>query len=133
MNQVSGSTATVAALTGWEVVIANVGDSCAYLDTGVEVILVRGPRLPWNASRTKAVLRLRTKSWASNSCLLLIPRFWFLRNTLPGQAGLRTTTHCLQLSGLNCRQLWSYLLLIPLCLSLSHLLDVNEQKCPLSR
>ena len=30
----------MAALTGWEVVIANVGDSCAYLDTGGEVVLV---------------------------------------------------------------------------------------------
>ena len=38
--QVSGSTATVAAVTGWEVIIANVGDSCAYLDTGGEVVLV---------------------------------------------------------------------------------------------
>ncbi|KAK9918098.1 hypothetical protein WJX75_001295 [Coccomyxa subellipsoidea] len=41
-TKVSGSTATVAALTGWEVVIANVGDSCAYLDTGGEVVLVSG-------------------------------------------------------------------------------------------
>ena len=38
--QVSGTTATVAAISGWEVVIANVGDSCAYMDTGVEVVLV---------------------------------------------------------------------------------------------
>lgn len=30
----------MAALSGWEVVIANVGDSCAYLDTGGEVVLV---------------------------------------------------------------------------------------------
>ena len=44
--QVSGSTATVAAVTGWEVLIANVGDSCAYLDTGVEVILVRAYSAP---------------------------------------------------------------------------------------
>ena len=30
----------MAAFSGWEVVIANVGDSCAYMDTGVEVVLV---------------------------------------------------------------------------------------------
>ena len=28
------------AINGWEAVIANVGDSCAYMDTGVEVVLV---------------------------------------------------------------------------------------------
>ena len=28
------------AVSGWEAVIANVGDSCAYMDTGVEVVLV---------------------------------------------------------------------------------------------
>lgn len=39
--QVSGSTATVLAVAGWQAVIANVGDSCAYLDTGSEVVLVR--------------------------------------------------------------------------------------------
>lgn len=38
--QVSGTTATVVAVSGWEAVIANVGDSCAYMDTGVEVVLV---------------------------------------------------------------------------------------------
>lgn len=38
--QVSGTTATVAAISGWEAVIANVGDSCAYMDSGVEVVLV---------------------------------------------------------------------------------------------
>ena len=40
--QVSGTTATVVAVSGWEAVIANVGDSCAYMDTGVEVVLVSG-------------------------------------------------------------------------------------------
>ena len=30
----------MAAISGWEAVIANVGDSCAYMDTGVEVVLV---------------------------------------------------------------------------------------------
>jgi hypothetical protein len=39
--QVSGTTATVAAVVGWELLVANVGDSCAYLDTGAEVLLVR--------------------------------------------------------------------------------------------
>jgi serine/threonine protein phosphatase PrpC len=40
--QESGTTATVAALVGWSVVVANVGDSLAYLDTGSEVVQV-GP------------------------------------------------------------------------------------------
>lgn len=38
--QVSGTTATVAVLIGWELTVANVGDSCAYLDTGSEVLQV---------------------------------------------------------------------------------------------
>lgn len=40
-GQVSGSTATLVVICGWEAVIANVGDSCAYIDTGGEVVLVR--------------------------------------------------------------------------------------------
>lgn len=39
--QESGSTVSVVALVGWELVVANVGDSCVYLDTGSEVIQVR--------------------------------------------------------------------------------------------
>jgi Protein phosphatase 2C len=38
--QESGTTATVAALIGWTVVVANVGDSLAFLDTGSEVVQV---------------------------------------------------------------------------------------------
>ena len=41
--QVSGTTATAAVMVGWELLVANVGDSCAYLDTGAEVLLVRAP------------------------------------------------------------------------------------------
>ena len=37
-----GSTATLALVCGWELLVANVGDSCAYLDTGAEVLQVRG-------------------------------------------------------------------------------------------
>ena len=40
LMQVSGTTATVAAVVGWELLVANVGDSCAYLDTGSEVLQV---------------------------------------------------------------------------------------------
>lgn len=43
-----GTTATLAVACGWELLVANVGDSCAYLDTGSEVLQVRaacGPRL----------------------------------------------------------------------------------------
>lgn len=38
--QVSGSTATVAVIVGWDLLVASVGDSEAYLDTGAEVIQV---------------------------------------------------------------------------------------------
>jgi serine/threonine protein phosphatase PrpC len=37
-----GTTATVAVLCGWELVVANVGDSLAYLDTGTEVLCICG-------------------------------------------------------------------------------------------
>ena len=39
----SGTTATAAVVLGWELLVANVGDSCAYLDTGAEVLLVCAP------------------------------------------------------------------------------------------
>ena len=35
-----GTTATLAIACGWELLVANVGDSCAYLDTGAEVLQV---------------------------------------------------------------------------------------------
>eukprot|EP00890_Picochlorum_soloecismus_P002192 jgi/Picsp_1/2974/NSC_01198-R1_protein phosphatase 2c 15 len=37
-----GTTATIALLCGWQLIVANVGDSCAYLDTGSEVLAVSG-------------------------------------------------------------------------------------------
>ena len=40
----SGTTATAAVVLGWELLVANVGDSCAYLDTGAEVLLARSPK-----------------------------------------------------------------------------------------
>ena len=36
----SGTTATLAVVCGWELLIASVGDSHAYLDTGRETVLV---------------------------------------------------------------------------------------------
>ncbi|DBA75361.1 hypothetical protein WJX77_001579 [Trebouxia sp. C0004] len=39
-TQVSGATATVAVIVGWDLVVASVGDSTAYLDTGAEVVQV---------------------------------------------------------------------------------------------
>ena len=36
----SGTTATLAVAVGWELVIASVGDSLAYLDTGTEIVQV---------------------------------------------------------------------------------------------
>lgn len=38
--QTSGSTATVVVVCGWEVIVASVGDSLAYVDTGAEVVQV---------------------------------------------------------------------------------------------
>lgn len=53
----SGTTATVAVAVGWEVVIANVGDSVAYLDTGDQVVKVSGDhRLENNAEEVARVL-----------------------------------------------------------------------------
>ena len=56
----SGTTATLAVVVGWELLVANVGDSCAYLDTGSEIIQVRalGARIwkvVWWRSGCKAV------------------------------------------------------------------------------
>lgn len=50
MPQESGSTATVAAISGWSVIVANVGDSLAYLDTGSEVVQVIVVILPTNSA-----------------------------------------------------------------------------------
>lgn len=36
----SGTTATLAVLVGWELIVASVGDSLAFVDTGTEVISV---------------------------------------------------------------------------------------------
>lgn len=41
-HKVSGTTATLAVVVGWELIVANVGDSAAYLDTGREVLAVSG-------------------------------------------------------------------------------------------
>ena len=38
----SGTTATVAFLSGWELVVASVGDSCAYFHTGTQMLQVSG-------------------------------------------------------------------------------------------
>jgi serine/threonine protein phosphatase PrpC len=51
-----GSTATVAMAVGWELLIANVGDSLAYLDTGSEVLsLCVTHRLQDNAAEVKRI------------------------------------------------------------------------------
>ncbi|KAJ9534802.1 hypothetical protein QJQ45_017232, partial [Haematococcus lacustris] len=44
-----GTTATLALLVGWELVVATVGDSCAYLDTGGMIIQVSGNHRVENA------------------------------------------------------------------------------------
>ncbi|KAL4448974.1 hypothetical protein ABPG77_007691 [Micractinium sp. CCAP 211/92] len=40
--QRGGTTATLAVACGWELLVANVGDTCAYLDTGSEVLQLSG-------------------------------------------------------------------------------------------
>lgn len=40
MMQISGTTAMVAVIVGWDLLVASVGDSEAYLDTGAEVVQV---------------------------------------------------------------------------------------------
>lgn len=53
----SGTTATFAAACGWELVVASVGDSCAYLDTGREVMLVSSNhRIDDNADERTRIL-----------------------------------------------------------------------------
>jgi len=52
----SGTTATVAVVCGWELLVANVGDSCAYLDTGDQVVrLSASHRLDTNHDEQKRV------------------------------------------------------------------------------
>ncbi|KAK3278009.1 hypothetical protein CYMTET_14019, partial [Cymbomonas tetramitiformis] len=41
-TRISGTTATVVVVCGWEAVVANVGDSLAFFDTGKEVVRVSG-------------------------------------------------------------------------------------------
>lgn len=52
----SGTTATLALLAGWTLLIANVGDSAAYLDTGKEVLaLTANHRVDDNAAERARV------------------------------------------------------------------------------
>lgn len=56
-HKVSGTTATLAIAVGWELFVANVGDSGAYLDTGKEVIAVSGNhRIDDNAAERARVI-----------------------------------------------------------------------------
>ena len=54
--KVSGSTATVAVIVGWDLLVASVGDSEAYLDTGAEVIQVSSPHLQIVDNRSTSML-----------------------------------------------------------------------------
>eukprot|EP00798_Chlamydomonas_sp_ICE-L_P008245 gene8245-1514_t len=51
----SGTTATLAVAVGWELLVANVGDSDAYLDTGKEIILVSGNHRAENKEEAERV------------------------------------------------------------------------------
>jgi hypothetical protein len=44
-----GTTATLAVAAGWELLVANVGDSCAFLDTGTEASAAAPPPPPQRA------------------------------------------------------------------------------------
>ncbi|KAF6254310.1 hypothetical protein COO60DRAFT_1703399 [Scenedesmus sp. NREL 46B-D3] len=56
-HRVSGATATLALVAGWELLVANVGDSAAYLDTGKEVIALSGNhRIDDNAAERARIL-----------------------------------------------------------------------------
>eukprot|EP00879_Flechtneria_rotunda_P029204 GHRR01031486.1.p1 GENE.GHRR01031486.1~~GHRR01031486.1.p1 ORF type:complete len:516 (+),score=198.60 GHRR01031486.1:1276-2823(+) len=56
-HKVSGTTATLAVAVGWELLVANVGDSAAYLDTGKEVLALSGNhRLDENPSEKIRVI-----------------------------------------------------------------------------
>lgn len=51
-----GTTATIAFVCGWQLLVANVGDSCAYLDTGSEVLAISGNhRLEDNAEEVSRI------------------------------------------------------------------------------
>ena len=52
-----GTTATLAVAVGWELIVANVGDSLAFLDTGAEVLAVSGNhRLESNKTEVERIL-----------------------------------------------------------------------------
>lgn len=52
-----GTTATVAMAVGWELIVANVGDSLAFLDTGAEVLAISGNhRLEDSKSEVERIL-----------------------------------------------------------------------------
>eukprot|EP00873_Tetraselmis_striata_P021650 jgi/Tetstr1/441914/TSEL_030121.t2 len=58
-SKTSGATATLAMIVGWELVVGNVGDSWAFLDTGAEVIQVCGNhRLDDSAEERKRLIAL---------------------------------------------------------------------------
>jgi hypothetical protein len=53
----------MAVICGWEAVIANVGDSCAYMDTGGEVVLVRSTPRPFTLRADGSSVRLSWEAW----------------------------------------------------------------------
>ena len=59
----SGTTATVAVLSGWEVVVASVGDSDLWLDTGAEIVRVSESHRLGSCTREQKRVRL-----AGGSC-----------------------------------------------------------------
>jgi serine/threonine protein phosphatase PrpC len=56
-HRASGTTATLAIVVGWELLVANVGDSAAYLDTGREVLcLTANHRVQDNAAERARII-----------------------------------------------------------------------------
>ena len=92
-----GTTATLAVVCGWELLVANVGDSCAYLDTGSEVLQASavGPAsvVPCFGygfmRRGSSPGAARTWRQARPSLSGQRDRGWAARGACPGPAALR--------------------------------------------
>ena len=78
MTQVSGATATVAVIVGWDLVLASVGDSTAYLDTGAEVVQVTLGSISCTSSFVDALIAAQSSvclNWTLHSSVMV----WLLR------------------------------------------------------
>ena len=131
--QVSGTTATVACLAGWQLLVANVGDSCAYLDTGNEVLQVRCPTCSVYLSSTSAAWMgfIFVFTWlclyanGKDLALISFPDYIIPRWKHAENADCHIRIVCVVISSLSLR-LASYSRLVslsrPVCAQIIHLL-----------